>query len=126
MVFYEGDESAWSDLLVGHRIVKAERDDYDSTDGVFTLDNGTKIRISGNEGCGGCGNGWYYVTHIAEVDNLIMAVRCDVESTGEIYEDSKTYRMFVMTANAEIEALTVDGYDNGYYGEGYTFTILED
>lgn len=121
---YSPSESEWADLLVGHRIVEAV-DQGD--DAIFVLDDGQRIRVRGNEGCGGCANGYYYVTHIADVDNIITAVRCDTEPVpGEWHEEAYIYRMFVITGNGEIEALTVEGDDgNGYYGSGYSIEILE-
>lgn len=123
---YDPGPSDWESLLVGHRIVKAVEV---ADDAILTLDNGTRIKVRANEGCGGCSNGWYSVTHVAEVDNIITGVRCEVEPVGEasIYSEEYVYRVFVVTAAEEIEAVTVEGDDgNGYYGSGYSLTLLED
>ena len=52
-------EKEIKDLLLYHKIVKAEVvDDQTAT---LTLDNGVEVITEGNEGCGGCGNGWFYL-----------------------------------------------------------------
>ena len=124
---YLPSETDWERILVGHRITDVTHLSDDTA--TMTLDNGTRILVRGNEGCGGCSNGYYWVENIATVDNLIMAVRCDVEPHPEngMWDERYTYRVFVMTTNREIEALRVEGSDgNGYYGSGYYLTILED
>ena len=40
------------DLLVGHKITQVVGD-------TLTLDDCTSLYFEGNEGCGGCANGWY-------------------------------------------------------------------
>ena len=45
------------ELLLFHKIVKVTQ--IDSMEAVFVLDNGVELTTIGNEGCGGCGNGWY-------------------------------------------------------------------
>jgi len=126
---YNPDEAEWEAVLLGHRIVSVEQ--YNDESATLTLEDGTKFRVRGNEGCGGCSNGYYYVSHIATVDNVITAVRCDTEpvipDADHWYEEAYTYRVFVLTGNQEVNVLTVEGDDgNGYYGTGYYLEILED
>ena len=123
---YFPEEADWEDILVGHRIVKAEEADDDA---ILTLDNGTRIKVQANQGCGGCANGWYWVSHIATVDNIITSVHTEVEPQSEpsVYSEAYAYRVFVVTATEELEVLTVEGDDgNGYYGSGYSLLLLED
>jgi hypothetical protein len=61
-----------SDVLVGRRIVRAEMGGeypvlnyYEKAEGMLVLDDGTKLYLAGNEGCGGCSNGWYELQHVA-------------------------------------------------------------
>ena len=49
-------------LLFGRKIVKAEAKDEQYA--VLTLDNGVELVAIGNEGCGGCGYGWYFVDEL--------------------------------------------------------------
>ena len=73
-------ESEVKKLLLFRTIVKVEM--QDSQTGVLTLDNGTKLLVQGNEGCGGCGNGWFYLDELNGCDNAITNVEC--VSTAEV------------------------------------------
>lgn len=125
---YNPDEADWESILVGHKIVKAE---LRGDDALVTLEDGTRFKVRGNQGCGGCGSGWYAVSHVASVDNIITAVRTETEPTHDesdgYYDEAYVYHVFVVTGNDEIEMLTVEGDDgNGYYGTGYDLILLED
>ncbi len=104
-------------LLLFRKIVKAEKKD-DQT-GVLTLDNGTELIVEGNEGCGGCGNGWFYLEKLNDCDNAITNVKCMVEGDA----DDLTYLIFVFAENKQIECVRYEGYDNGYYGTGYDLYV---
>lgn len=124
---YNPDESDWESILVGRRIIGAE---IEGDDARVLLDDGTQFRVRGNEGCGGCSSGWYAVTHISTVDNIITAVRLETDPTHDTddcwAEESYVYHVFVITGNDEIEMLTVEGSDgNGYYGTGYDLILSE-
>jgi hypothetical protein len=110
--------------LVGHKIVEARKNTesslYGQTTGEFVLDDGTVLAVQGNQGCGGCDEGWYNVEHIAATDNIITSVR------SEISNDETVFRLYVITANEELLALEVEGTDNGYYGTGYEIYVKED
>ena len=82
----------------------------------LTLDNGVVLVAEGNEGCGGCGNGWFYLTALNTCDNAITSVEL-VEEVEELYS------IYVYAADNRINLLTYEGYDNGYYGVGYTLHI---
>lgn len=122
---YQPDTKDWEDVLLGRRIVKAE---LRGDDALITLDNGVRVKVDSNDGCGGCTSGWYEVTHVATVDNVITAVRTEVEDTTrdrDYAEEAYRYSLFVFTGDDKINALTVDGDDgNGYYGSGYSIRII--
>lgn len=80
----------------------------------LVLDNGVVLVAEGNEGCGGCGNGWFFLTALNTCDNAITNVEF-VESN-----DAEVFSIFVYSADDRINLLTYEGYDNGYYGVGYT------
>ena len=52
-------ETEVKSLLLFHKIVEAKQ--IGDQNAKLILDNGTILEIEGNEGCGGCGNGWYYI-----------------------------------------------------------------
>ena len=80
------------------------------------LNNGTVLIARGNQGCGGCGNGWYYLTELNKCDNAITNV--ELVEVGEC-----VYSIYVYAADDRINLLTYEGGDNGYYGTGYTLTV---
>lgn len=113
-------ESEVKKLLLFRTIVKVEM--QDSQTGVLTLDNGTKLLVQGNEGCGGCGNGWFYLDELNGCDNAITNVEC--VSTVEGDYDDVVYRIFVFAEDKKIHCLQYSGYDNGYYGIGYDLYVV--
>jgi hypothetical protein len=82
----------------------------------LTLDNGIVLVAEGNEGCGGCGNGWFFLTALNTCDNAITNVEF-VEECEELYS------IYVYSADNRINLLTYEGCDNGYYGVGYTLRV---
>jgi hypothetical protein len=110
-------EGEVKNLLLFRRIVKAEA--IDDQTGVLTLDNGTELVVEGNEGCGGCGNGWFYLEKLNDCDNAITNVKCMVEGD----DDDLAYHIFVFAENKQIECVRYEGYDNGYYGTGYNLYV---
>lgn len=110
-------EKSIKKLLLYRKIIKAEK--VDEQTGVLTLDNGTKLIVEGNEGCGGCGNGWFYLDELNECDNAITNVKCEIEESGEDY----VYNIFVFAEDKQINCVQYSGYDNGYYGVGYDLFV---
>ena len=82
----------------------------------LVLDNGVVLVAEGNEGCGGCGNGWFYLTALNTCDNAITNVEL-VERCEELYS------IYVYSADNRINLLTYEGEDNGYYGVDYTLHV---
>ena len=111
-------ESEVRALLLFRKIVKAEV--LDDQTGVLTLDNGPELSVEGNEGCGGCDNGWFYLEELNACDNAITSVKCETEGNG--YDDC-VYHLFVFAENKQIECVRYEGYDNGYYGTGYNLCV---
>lgn len=102
--------------LLYHKIVDVIQHDDQTAE--LTLDNGTVLITEGNVGCGGCSNGWYYLTHLAECDNAIMNVELVTEGIEE-------YSLYVLTEDKRLNVLTYEGDDNGYYGIGFYITVKE-
>ena len=107
-------------LLLFRKIVKAEI--FDDQTAILTLDNGTELVAHGNEGCGGCGNGWYYLDELNTCENAITDVKCEVDG----YEENGVYHLYVFADNTKINCLQYSGGDNGYYGTGYDLYIFAD
>ena len=82
----------------------------------LTLDNGVVLVAEGNEGCGGCGNGGFYLTALNTCDNAITSIEL-------VEEDEELYSIYVYAADNRINLLTYEGGDNGYYGVGYTLHV---
>ena len=110
-------EERVKEFLLYRKIVKVER--INDQDGILTLDNGTQLIVEGNEGCGGCGNGWYYIDELNDCDNAITDVKCEI--SGSEYED--VYNIFVYAEDKRINCVQYSGGDNGYYGTGYSLYV---
>ena len=104
-------EKDMAGLLVGRRIVSAERDG--DQEAYLTLDNGTRLRLVGNEGCGGCCNGWYDVKDVNKFDNVITNVELEVDGNEE------RLKLFVFSGECKMNVAEFEGYDNGFYGTGF-------
>lgn len=111
-------EEKMKKLLFGRKIIKAEQ--LDGQSAMLTLDNGTELLAVGNEGCGGCSNGWYYLDELNTCDNAITKIECVVDS-GEYGDD--IYHIFVYAEDKKINCLQYSGGDNGYYGTGYDLYV---
>lgn len=109
---------AIKDLLMFRKIIKTESCDEQTAK--LTLDNGMEIITVGNEGCGGCGNGWFYLDELNKCENAITNVECCIEGDG--YDDI-VYKLFVFAEDKKINCLQYSGYDNGYYGTGFDLYV---
>ena len=108
-------------LLLFHKIISAERtDDQEAT---LTLDNGVVLKAVGNEGCGGCDNGWFYLDALNRCDNAITDVHCS-HTIGGDYGDKEVYNLYVFADSEIINCIQFSGYDNGYYGTGYSLDVV--
>lgn len=123
-------------LLVGRRIVRAEKGSFDHPDrdvwgglaeGRLTLDDGTELYLTGNDGGCSCSAGCYPLEKVAAVDNVITSARVEAKPDND-YSDSTedgTYRIFVFAENQEINVAEFVGSDgNGYYGTGFSLTVV--
>lgn len=115
------DEKDISDMLIGHKVV-----DVDGWN-TLVLDNGMKLLVEPNEGCGGCESGRYSIEHIASCNNVITNVEFDCydeENKRSYYTNCTHYKIFVIADGIRTELLDVYGTDgNGYYGTGYSIDV---
>lgn len=105
------------ELLLYRKIVSITK--VDDMEAILILDNGVELIVIGNEGCGGCGNGWYYIDELNTCDNVITDVQC---LTEDECADGK-YHIFVFAEDRRINCVSYNGYDNGYYGTGYRLYV---
>lgn len=117
---YHCDDAVFQDFvneqLLYHKVVEVREVDDQTAE--LTLDNGIILIAHGNEGCGGCENGWYYLTALNACDNIITKVEL-------VEENEAIYSIFVYAEDNRINLLTYEGGDNGYYGVGYTLQVKE-
>lgn len=106
--------------LFGRRIVRVEGAEGDE-EAYLYLDNGKRLLLVGNEGCGGCCNGWYYLKNINTFDNAITNVELCVDVSDNGYDD--VYKLFVLSAYNKMNVATYEGSDNGYYGTGFSVFV---
>lgn len=114
------------ELLFGRKIVLAEQHtpsaDNNYSEGRLVLDDGTSLLVGGNEGCGGCPSGYYWLTDLNSVDNAISNVVVE----EEFADDDGVYRIFVIAEdkNQHLVAQFEGSDGNGYYGSGYWISVV--
>ena len=102
-------------LLIGHTLKKIDDDK-------LITDNGYILEFEGNDGCGGCCSGNYYIEKLDGCNNLITNV--ELKETCLDNDTEYRYEIFVYTENDKIQILQCDGNDgNGWYGSGYWIYI---
>lgn len=110
----KNDEYFIKSILLGHSITKVNKS-------TLRLDNGIELQFNGNEGCSGCGSGYYYIKELNGCKNIITDVK--FQKTNIEY-DEYSYKLFVYAENKKIKLLQCDGNDgNGWYGSGYQIFI---
>lgn len=103
------------DLLFGHSVDKIQGD-------ALILDDGTKLTIIPNEGCGGCPSGHYELEALNECPNMITNVKIEAEDGDE--STDTIYTLFVVAEDNWQSLAVVSGNDgNGYYGTGFTIEV---
>lgn len=110
-------EEKVEDLLLYRRIIYITK--VDEQTAILTLDNGVELITIGNEGCGGCGNGWYDLNDLNTCHNAITDVQCLTEDESS----DGSYHIFVFAEDRIIDCVSYNGYDNGYYGTGYRLYV---
>lgn len=126
-------EDRLRELLVGRRVVDTElhSEPYDSY-GYVTLDDGTRLKLAGNEGCGGCSSGWYELSKLLHQPSVITNVTttADPKDDDSPFTDDGSYKIFVVTATPTgdsdptllAEFTGTDG--NGWYGTGWWLEVV--
>lgn len=104
--------------IIGQSIVDI-RNESDGELVTFVLSNGFELRFHSNEGCGGCGNGWYTCSPSDLIDtrengNIITRVAIQNPECA----DWGTYSVFIYSLDKRMIQADFSGSDNGYYGVG--------
>lgn len=113
------DAGLYTKLLRGRYVTSIDN-------GTITLDDGTELYIHGNDGCGGCESGWYWLEQVYKQGSRnarIMSAFVDYDEDDK--EPPSVYTLFVMVDGnpTQLPLATVRGDDgNGYYGTGFTLT----
>lgn len=131
--YSEGQAEEIAAVLVGRRIVEAEMGTFDypergwagKAEGRLVLDDGTVLYLTGNDGGCACSAGCYPLNRVSKVDNVITSARVEASPHGDYDDGEGAYRIFVFADNEEINAAEFVGTDgNGYYGTGFTLTVV--
>lgn len=129
------EEEKINSALVGRKIVKVSEEQHRTYEwedtintGMLHLDDGTKLRVIPNEGCGGCSAGWYELKALNECDNVIT--RAEVQEKkidpDDDWDEERIYTLFVYAEDRRLPVAVVEGDDgNGYYGTGFELQVIE-
>lgn len=109
-MIHHDDEARLNEAFVGRKVIEV-------TDDTFILDDGSKLTVVPNEGCGGCGEGWYEISSIASFDHVITGVKVDADR----YETH--FNLIFYSVGIQGKGLEVTGGDNGYYGTGFSVRV---
>lgn len=134
ITYTQNDPQQIADLLIGRRIARAEKGDFDypgrgwrdRPEGRLILDDGTILYLAGHDGGCACNAGCYPLEKVAAADNIITSARveCDPHDDSDPRE-SGAYRIFVFADATEINVAEFVGSDgNGYYGTGFELTVV--
>ena len=116
-VLFETDLVKIHTLLVGHKVEKVA-DDH------LMLDNGTVLRLEGNEGGCSCGSGDYFLAELNGCDNVITNVEVEKKPGGDEYGTYEgVYKIFVFAEDKRLLASFEGSDGNGYYGTGFNITV---
>lgn len=105
-------------ILLYRKIISVEQ--VDNQTAKLVLDNGTILTTYGNDGCGGCSNGWYYLEELNGCDNVITNVECVCDIDNYCND---VYHIYVFADDKKVNCLQYEGHDNGYYGTGYSLYV---
>jgi len=135
ITYTEGDTEKIAKLFIGHKIVKAEQGTFPipgaedryirNAEGRLTLDDGTELYLTGNDGGCACSAGCYPLAEVATVDNVITSAHVNADPDGDDDRGAGVYQIFVFADAKAINAATFKGSDgNGYYGTGFSLTVV--
>lgn len=105
------DAGLYTKLLRGRYVTSID-------DGTITLDDGTELYIYGNDGCGGCESGWYWLEQVYKQGSRRARIMSAYVGYDEDDKDAPSvYTIFVMVDGNPgfLPLATIRGDDgNGY------------
>lgn len=117
----DSDAERINALFVGRTVVKVDKEH-------LLLDDGTRLHIVANEGCGGCSAGWYALKELNGCENVITRAEVVEERLNpeDQWDEERRYTLFVFADNQKINLAMIEGDDgNGYYGTGFQIVVAE-
>ena len=104
-------------VLVGHKVEKVAEDH-------LMLDDGTVLRLEGNDGGCCCGAGDYFLKELNGCDNVITNVEVEAKPGGEEYGTYEgVYKIFVFAEDKRLLASFEGSDGNGYYSTGFNIAV---
>ena len=116
-------EEEIKETLIGKQITRIEQKDDFTVE--VTLDDGVILTLAGNEGGCCCGNGDWAITELLsdseKPSGRVMNAWVDdqIGADEELGEISGPITVFIMVEGREYPLVEFDGYDNGWYGQGF-------
>jgi hypothetical protein len=134
--YSESQSEKIAELFIGRKIVRAEKGSFtipgaaayhNTAEGLLVLDDDTVLYLTGNDGGCSCGAGDYPLTEVATVDNIITSAHVNAAPTGDEYDAGDgVYQIFVFADAKAINVAEFRGSDgNGYYGTGFSLTVVK-
>lgn len=133
------DRDRLMELLYGRKVVRVVKDPSQPESwsagptGWLYLDDGTVLKVWGNDGGCACSAGCYPLARLAEFDNAITNVEVDYKPDAEDWgyngppEERGFYRVHVFGVDTKAELLSCEGSDgNGYYGTGWWLQVQDE
>ena len=111
------------ELCYGQSIVDIKKES-DGAKLILVLSNGVELIAESNEGCGGCGNGWFEyedVIVLGTAGNIITKI--GVECNYDESRDCGSFNLHVYSLDKRIIKADFRGEDNGYYGIGIYISV---
>ena len=115
------------ETLIGKQVTHIEQKDDFTVE--VTLDDGVILTLAGNEGGCCCVNGdWTISESLSDSEKpsgRIMNARVDdqIRSNEEMDEIYGPIRVFIMVEGREYPLAEFNGYDNGWYGQGFYVNV---
>lgn len=124
VIYWDDSEETYKQLLLYRKIVEVRGNSYQ---GELVLDDGTVLKIVPNEGCSGCGAGYFYIDELNTCDNIITDVQIEYDTgryNRNFDSNDECIRIFVLAEDTRIKIIDVSGNEgNGYYGRGFVIYV---